>query len=275
VPGRPDDEHDLDAHDDLDHLHDLDDLLAPLRATPARAGILTDFDGTLSEIVEHPEDARPLDGVVEVLSDLAARYGRVAVISGRPVEFLAAHLPGPLLLSGLYGLQVIQAGRREDDPAALEWGAAVDDVALAASETGPAGMRVESKGLSLTLHFRGRPEIGDEVRAWATEQAVRTGLELRAAKMSFELHPPVEADKGTAVAAMAEGLEAVCFLGDDVGDLPAFEALGRLRADGVYALRLAVRSGEAPPELLAQADAVLDGPRAALAVLRRLAAAAT
>ena len=250
---------------------DLDALLAPLKAKPSRAGILTDFDGTLSEIVDHPDDARPLEGVVEVLGELARRYGRVAVISGRPVEFLAAHLPGPLLLSGLYGLQVIEAGEREDDPGALEWAAAIDDV-VAAAVRGPAGMGVESKGLSLTVHFRQHPEIEDDVRAWATEQAIRTGLELRSAKMSFELHPPTGADKGTAVDAMSEGLDAVCFLGDDVGDLPAFEALGRLRTDGLYTLRLAVRSGEAPDELLDQADAVLDGPWAALDVLRRLAA---
>jgi trehalose 6-phosphate phosphatase len=251
---------------------DLDALLAPLKAKPPRSGILTDFDGTLSEIVEHPEEARPLEGVVEVLGELASRYGRVAVISGRPVEFLVAHLPGPLLLSGLYGLQVIQAGERHDHPAALEWGAAVDDVALRAAETGPPGMRVESKGLSLTLHFRGTPELEEDVRAWATDEAIRTGLELRTAKMSIELHPPIDADKGTAVDALAEGLDAMCFFGDDVGDLPAFDALGRLRADGMYVLRLAVRSGEAPAELLAQADAVLDGPAAALDVLRRLAA---
>ena len=250
----------------------LESLLAPLKAAPTRAGVLTDFDGTLSEIVDHPEDARPLEGVAEVLGRLADTYGRVAVISGRPVEFLAAHLPGPLLLSGLYGLQVVQAGERVDHPAALEWGVAIDDVARTAAETGPAGMWVESKGLSLTLHYRSRPEIEDDVRAWATEQAVRTGLELRRAKMSVELHPPIEADKGTAVDGMAEGLEAMVFLGDDVGDLPAFEALARLRADGMYTVRLAVRSGEAPAELLDQADAVLDGPAAALDVLRHLAA---
>ena len=250
----------------------LESLLAPLKTAPTRAGILTDFDGTLSEIVEHPEDARPLEGVVEVLGQLADAYGRVAVISGRPVEFLAAHLPGPLLLSGLYGLQVVQAGERVDHPAALEWGAAIDDVARTAAATGPAGMWVESKGLSLTLHYRSRPEVEDDVRAWATEQAVRTGLELRRAKMSVELHPPIEADKGTAVDGMAEGLEAMVFLGDDVGDLPAFEALARLRADGMYTVRLAVRSGEAPAELLDQADAVLDGPAVALDVLRHLAA---
>ena len=251
---------------------ELDALLAPLKAAPTRAGILTDFDGTLSEIVEHPDDARPLEGVVEVLGELAERYGRVAVISGRPVEFLAAHLPGPLLLSGLYGLQVVEAGERADHPAALEWGAAVDDVVRQAGEDGPDGMRVESKGLSLTLHYRGRPEIEQDVRAWATGQAVRTGLELRAAKMSFELHPPIEADKGTAVDGMSEGLEAVVFLGDDIGDLPAFDALARLRRSGTYTVRFAVTSGEPPAELLEQADAVLDGPAAALDVLRRLAA---
>ena len=262
----------MDPTDPTDRDAALDDLIAPLRAAPERSGILTDFDGTLSEIVEHPSEARPLDGVVETLAQLASRYAKVAVLSGRPVSFLAQHLPGSLLLSGLYGLELVEAGHREDDPVALEWGAAVDGVVREAGESGPEGMHVETKGLSLTLHYRTRPEIEDDVRAWATAQAIRTGLDLRTAKMSIELHPPVDADKGTAVDSIAEELDAVCFFGDDVGDLPAFAALARLREDGVYTVRLAVRSPEAPAELLAQADAVLDSPRAALDVLRRLAA---
>ncbi len=46
--------------------------------------------------------------------------------------------------------------------------------------------------------------------------------------MSWELRPPVPTDKGTVVTELAAGLAAVCFVGDDTGDLPAFEALRRL-----------------------------------------------
>jgi trehalose 6-phosphate phosphatase len=95
---------------------------------------------------------------------------------------------------------------------------------------------------------------------------------VRAAKASVELHPPVAADKGTVVAAATAGLEAACFLGDDVGDLPAFAALERLRTAGLHGVCVAVRTAESPPELLDRADLVVEGPAGALDVLRRLAA---
>jgi trehalose 6-phosphate phosphatase len=69
----------------------------------------------------------------------------------------------------------------------------------------------------------------------------------------------------------AEGLGAACFFGDDRGDLAAFDALDRLAARGVATVQVAVRSGEAPDELLERADLVVDGPEGVLDVLRVLA----
>jgi trehalose 6-phosphate phosphatase len=131
-------------------------------------------------------------------------------------------------------------------------------------------MRVESKGLSLTLHYRGRPDLEPAVRVWAEEQATRSGLVVRSAKMSFELHPPIAADKGTALRELTGGLQAVCFIGDDLGDLPAFDQLDVLQASGVSTVRAAVRSDESPAELLERADIVVDGPAGAAELLRAL-----
>jgi trehalose 6-phosphate phosphatase len=88
--------------------------------------------------------------------------------------------------------------------------------------------------------------------------------------MSVELHPPIDADKGTALENLTAGLEAVCYAGDDRGDLPAFDALDRMAAAGVHTLRVVVSSPEVPPELLARADLVVDDPAGVLDVLRRL-----
>jgi trehalose 6-phosphate phosphatase len=66
----------------------------------------------------------------------------------------------------------------------------------------------------------------------------------------------------------------VVVAGDDLGDLPAFAAAAQLAAAGGEALRVAVRSAEAPPALLAAADLVVDGPPGLLDLLRRLGAAA-
>ena len=248
----------------------LTKTLREIRAAAGHAGILTDFDGTLSPIVELPEAARPLEGVPELLGQLAQRYALVGVLSGRPVTFLQEWLPPSVLLSGLYGLEVVRDGVRDDHPSGGMWREVIDDVASVTGANGPRGMRVESKGLSLTLHYRGHPEIEPKVRALAERQAARSGLSVRTARMSYELHPPIDADKGTAVRALAHDLEALCFLGDDRGDLPAFAELERLAGEGIVTARIAVRSDEAPEELLDTADVVVDGPEGARDLLQQL-----
>ena len=166
-------------------------LLAPLVAQPRRSGVLLDFDGTLSPIVTNPEVARLLEGAAEVLLALARRYRVVAVLSGRPVSFLEPLIPASVVLCGLYGLEVVRDGERLDHPWAGAWREVIDDVAAQSRARGPEGMRVESKGISLTLHYRENPEAGPDVEAWAVQQAARSGLRVRPARMSVELHPPI------------------------------------------------------------------------------------
>jgi trehalose 6-phosphate phosphatase len=247
-------------------------LLAPIIERPDRAAVLVDFDGTLSPIVDVPSEAKPLEGAIDALAALAERYAVVAVLSGRPVAFLEPILPAKVVISGLYGLEVLRDGVRIDHPGAGAWREAVDDVARCSHDRGPAGVVVEPKDLSLTLHYRAHPEIEAEVRAWAATQAVRSGLVLRPARMSVELHPPIAADKGTAIESLVADVDAVCYVGDDRGDLPAFDALDRLEQRGMDVLRVAVASDEVPGDLIDRADLVVDGPAAVLDLLRGLAA---
>ena len=58
------------------------DPLAPFRARPQASGVFLDFDGTLSEIVPVPSEARPAAGVPELLARLADRHG-LTVHEGR------------------------------------------------------------------------------------------------------------------------------------------------------------------------------------------------
>ena len=68
---------------------------------------------------------------------------------------------------------------------------------------------------------------------------------------------------------MGEATDVVV-IGDDVGDLAAFAAAERLVERGVRTTKVAVRSEEAPPELLSRADLVVDGPPGVLDLLRSL-----
>jgi trehalose 6-phosphate phosphatase len=209
--------------------------------------------------------------VVDALAALAGRYGVVGVVSGRPAAFLHRHLGGRgLLLSGLYGLERATGdGGIDVVPEAAPWEPVVEEAASAAAAELPAGIGVERKGLAVVLHVRTDPSRAEAAERWARARAAGTGLAVHPGRMSFELRPPVELDKGTVVAGAAAGRN-VCFLGDDTGDLSAFDALDRAAAAGVHAVRVAVRSAEAPDELLERADLVVDGPEGTLEVLRAL-----
>ncbi len=253
--------------------NEASDLLARLAANAGSAGVFSDFDGTLSPIVDDPASARPLPGAADVLGRLADHLGMVAVVSGRPGAFLAEHLGGRgLTLRGLYGLEPVDADGNVGGVADTDhWRAVVDGVAARADAELPPGVSVERKGLSATVHFRLHPECGDEARRWAEAAAADAGLLLHPARMSFELRPPLPHDKGLVVAELAEGLSHVCFLGDDLGDLEAFDALDHLEEQGATTVRVAVASAESVPELLERADLVVDGPEGALDLLRELA----
>ncbi|MFN2608621.1 MAG: trehalose-phosphatase [Acidimicrobiales bacterium] len=244
---------------------------ATLTRDRAATGVFCDFDGTLADIVDDPADARPAAGAVDALAALAAAMGRVAVISGRPGRFLAEHLGGTgAVLAGLYGLERVVGGQVEVASAARNWEPVVAEVAGRARRRGIDGLRVEPKGVVVTFHYRAAPGAGHAVGALAEEEAAATGLEASPGRLSWELRPPLPTTKGSVVASMAAGLTAACFLGDDHGDLSAFDALDTLAAGGVATVRVAVESDESPPALLDRADLVLPDPAAVVRLLRRL-----
>jgi trehalose 6-phosphate phosphatase len=250
--------------------------LAPLSTDPARAAILSDFDGTLAPIVADPARARPLPAAVAALGELAGTLRLVAVVSGRPVAFLREHLPVPgLVLAGVYGLERLVGDEVVTDPRAVPHLDAVASAAGEASARWPT-LLVERKGATaFTVHWRRAPGDAPD-RAALESLAASHGLRLAFGRQAAELLVPVAVDKGTVVAALLEehAVSVGAAAGDDVGDQAAFDALTDRAAaqPGFVAVRLAVRSAEAPAGLLAAADAVVEDPAALAALLAGLAA---
>ena len=251
-----------------------------IQAPLARTAFCLDYDGTLAPIVPDPDAARPLEGAVELLGRLAARAAAVALISGRPAEFLAAQasVPGIRYL-GLYGLEEIRDGQVLVDPALTAAEPAVRK-ALAEVRENPAvrasGAYVEDKGHAVGIHLRriADPERWAEpVAAAARGIAAASGLEVQPGRLVWELRPAVHSDKGDAVRKVvaSSGAAALLVAGDDLGDLPAFAAAADLASRaGLEAVRVAVASPESPAELLARADLTVEGPEGLRALLEGL-----
>lgn len=241
---------------------------------PQLAGVFLDFDGTLAPIVSDPASAAPHPEAPGVVARLSDRWGRVVIVSGRPVEYLLSHLSGAgtAELFGLYGLEQASAASPvvRTHPEGEKWRPVVGEAAAAAEREAPGGVHVERKGLTVTLHYRNAPHHGGWVTRFAAEVAARTGLVSHGGKMSVELRPPVHVDKGTVVRDLAAGLQAVLFAGDDLGDLPAFAELHRLQARGLVTVAVAAGSDETPAEVLAAADVVVDGPAGVVDLLQAL-----
>jgi trehalose 6-phosphate phosphatase len=253
----------------------LDATLAALAADPSRTALLLDFDGSLSPIVLHPEDAVPLPGTAELLDAIAARLALVAIVTGRPVDYLRRVLPtARVAFVGQYGLEWSQDDRIVVGERALPY---VDAVAAAAAEAARRWpeLYIERKGdVAVTVHWRNAPQTGDRVAAAIDALAQQLGLSVHASRKARELRPPIGVDKGTAVERLLAGMTAAAFAGDDSGDLPAFATLDRLRSTGAlqHAARIAVRSPEAPEEVLRESDVVVEGPEGLRALLEELRA---
>lgn len=251
-------------------------LLTPFADDPDRSVVIVDFDGSLAPIVADPAAAAPLPDAAGVLARLVRRAGRVAVVSGRPVDFLRDALPVEgLVVFGQYGVERFDGGAVSLVPEARAWTAAVRAAADEAEAALP-GLLVERKGdVGVALHWRQRADLEADAAALGRTLAARHRLRLEPGRRALELRPPVAVDKGTATRELAAGAHAALVIGDDRGDVEAFVALRRLveeRRLG-HAVRVAVRSAETPDELVRHCDVEVDGPQGALRFLERLAAA--
>ncbi|MEU7425946.1 trehalose-phosphatase [Streptomyces sp. NPDC040750] len=261
------------------------DGLAALLARPRTAVIGLDFDGTLAPIVADPEQARAHPEAVPVLAALAPKVASVAVITGRPAD-VAVRNGGFAGVPGLEHLTVLGHYGAE------RWDAATGTITAPPPHPGVAEVRaelpglldragasqgtwIEEKGRAVAVHTRRAedPQAAFEaLREPLTELATRHGLIVEPGRMVLELRPP-GMDKGVALSdhLRRTGAESVLYAGDDLGDLPAFAAVDKLRADRVPGLLVCSGSSEVT-ELAARADLVVDGPAGVVDLLRRLAA---
>jgi trehalose-phosphatase len=200
--------------------------------------IVLDFDGTLSPIVEHPDDAAPAAGAVEAIGALTDAT-TVAIVSGRPVADLRARLGDlPVTFAGGHGAEVVTddgtVTSLVGDPDAVR--ATLDDAEQAVTATvgDEPGWLVERKDASLAVHHRRvDPDLRDRrlpevVACLEAHLGASPGFDLLAGKAVLELRP-AGVDKGRAVAWIADRAPSrpPLIVGDDVTDEDAFREADR------------------------------------------------
>lgn len=228
------------------------ELLAAVEAFASRPTLLvaTDFDGALAPLVPDPSDSRPVEGGMELLTELAALPGvTVALVSGRALADLAelSAAPPEVVLIGSHGAE----DSRHPEGLALtkeQQGVlvALDDELAALVEEHP-GAWVEHKPAGRVVHTRRMdPVAGPAALDAAVALGARhTALVATPGKEIVEL-AVAHVGKGAALVDLAEalGADAVFYAGDDVTDEHGFAALAANDTEDRTARRLTVRVGD-------------------------------
>jgi trehalose 6-phosphate phosphatase len=246
------------------------EALSPLTADPSRSALFFDVDGTLAPIVERAQDAQVPNDTALLLARLSRRYARVACVSGRSAAEVRRLVGvGGVEYSGLHGAELLEPDSGE---ARLlpDFERFRDEVqAFARERDSPAlrvlRVRIEDKGPIVSFHWRGAP---DEEAAHTrvkeiADEAVAEGLWTHWGRKVLEVRPPVQIGKDRAIRELLarNSVAVAMYAGDDLTDLDAFSALAEAVRNGDLedAVTVGVRSDEAPPELIDQADLVVDG----------------
>jgi trehalose 6-phosphate phosphatase len=236
-----------------------DSALSAIR--PDELLLVSDFDGTLAEIVPEPTQATALPDSLHALRRLAPVLRKVVILSSRTPAELNEHVavPGALLI-GDSGLP---------PPTQEELRALTTFNAEAAKLLGTTpGAWIEIKPASSAVHFRNATISGQKVLDLLRPLLHETGLHGGLGRKVIEVHAP-QAGKGTSLEALLKRMTpgGLVVMGDDENDRSMFRVASRTPFPH---LSVGVGSTEVPPDLFDHCDLILDGPRDASAFLRNL-----
>ncbi len=221
-----------------------------------KTSILTDIDGTISEIATTPEDAVVTPSMQKLLFKLKEKFQMVGVISGRSAVN-AKSMVGVdgLLYVGNHGMEYVDGNKIFIDPEALKYLADIKksvDKLKNGELSRINGLMFEDKGVCIAIHYRQclpnenvRNRILD-----AINDSIDIGkLKLTEGRKIVEIKPPISRDKGFIVEKILEkyDLNRVIYLGDDVTDFDAFLKLKELEKTGkIRMATIIVLSNEIP-----------------------------
>lgn len=195
-------------------------------ARTPRLLITSDFDGTLSPIVNNPADARPLPEAGRALIALAELPATAAaLISGRALDDLRllSAMPPTVNLIGSHGAEFDSGFTHEIDRELLQ---TITETLVSIASDKP-GVTIEPKPASVALHVRNASTADSEAAlAAAWDAAAEWDAHATTGKAVLEF-AVIVTDKGEAIDVLRNQHDAttVVYFGDDVTDEKAFRRL--------------------------------------------------
>ena len=220
-------------------------LSPPPLSSDRRWALFLDVDGTLTPLMDRPEDVQLTENVISLIEKLNQRLqGALAVVSGRAIDNLTPLLsPLDIAMAGQHGAERRdQYGHHQSDiPQSL-----VDHVRDALHEFAEqhTGLSIENKGGSLALHYRNAPEMHTRAREYIDDLLADCDGQMTAHEGKCVIELRTSSDhKGDAIRAFMDKPPFVgripVFLGDDVTDEDGFGTI--IELDG---LTIKVGEGE-------------------------------
>jgi trehalose 6-phosphate phosphatase len=230
-----------------------------------RFGLLSDFDGTLSWLAPTPDQATISESCRRYLEVLSHHLPLVAVVSGRSLTNVRQIVNlDSITYIGNHGLERWIDGKIELTADAATFHRQLKTVTTAlGSLLTEKGVFLEDKGLTATVHYRLSPQPRNiEKQLLERLKGFSQGLRLVSGKMSLNLLPPFEVNKGTAATELIKrfNLKGAVYLGDDITDIDAFKAISQLsKTSDFRGFTIAVIGQETPPQMAEQADLTVEG----------------
>lgn len=229
-------------------------------------GLITDVDGTISPIAPTPQLARVSAVCRRFLSSLSHQINLVAALSGRPAAIVRDMIGlDNIVYIGNHGMERWHDNRVELLPEVRRYVGIIETVIKEIFPRLPAdGVIVENKGPAVTFHYRLAPDpvtAGKGILDAVNSSTLAKGLKITRGKMSVELLPPLDIDKGTAALSLIRehNLKGAIYLGDDLTDINAFRAMHSISTpSGFQGLAIGVMSHDSPQLVAHEADFILD-----------------
>ncbi len=235
----------------FDHLNEFERF-----KEDTNTAILTDIDGTISEIVDLPSDAIVSPLMQEILRKMCKKFKLIAVISGRSIVDIRRMIGiDKIMYVGNHGMEYMRNGRTFVEEDVKKYIPLIKQVTKKIKNDKSChidNILFEEKGVTLTIHYRlcKNPYGARKVIIDAIDKIEEINdLKISEGRKVIEIKPKVKHSKGTIFEKIIHEhyLKRVIYLGDDITDADVFDKIKELKENGeIDAEGIVVLSEEIP-----------------------------